>query len=415
MPDRVMQSISPADCAAAWEKHRRYNITLWIAQLFAIPFAYYLFRIFHQMHLSRPDYLVALALYVIPLVLLDRTVLGFPCPKCGLLFYSSGLIGFSPAVHIWKRLFIQKCANCGLAKWQFDDVSVPTNSVPVEASVPTNSVPVNEADYKTGFDDFQRLMADPSVLHSIAPMLEKRLRYRVVGKGSMTEVRTPSGATVDLHVLYAIIQSDSQMQSTLQQRAIALDFEMTRRGPSYEEAQARKKQAAQEIEELRRHHPPRKISEYSGERTYQGWRSLRLGVLVLGILATPFLRFTSSLAKQADRDQALQLATNLHHRMLEGDIDGIYNDADPGLKAKVDLSHHRALFSNIARKLGSPMDCQQGVTAVKYGLFTKKIRSECRTRFSNNSTRVETLIWASSGDQYRLYYYFIRSDDNMNR
>jgi len=209
MPDEVMQSISPADCAAAWGKHRRYNTTLWIAQLCAIPFAFYLFRIFHQMHLSRPAYLVALAPYVIGLALLEQTVLSFPCPKCGLLFYSAGPIGFSTGVGIWKRLFIQKCANCSFAKWQFD-----------EASGPTNSVPANGADYKIGFEDFQRLMADPSVLQSIAPMLEKRLQYRVVGKGSMTEVRTPAGKTVDLRVLYAIIQSDPQMQSTLQQRAM---------------------------------------------------------------------------------------------------------------------------------------------------------------------------------------------------
>ena len=209
MPDKVMQSLSPADCAAAWRKHRRYNITLWIVQLCAIPFAFCLFRIFHQMHLSRPAYLVALAPYVIPLALLDQTVLSFPCPKCGLLFYFAGPISFIPAVGIWKRLFIQKCANCSFAKWQFN-----------EASVPTNSVPVNRADHKIGFDDFQRLMADPSVLHCIAPLLEKRLRSRVVGKGNMTEVRTPSGTTVELQVLYAIIQSDPQMQSTFEQRAV---------------------------------------------------------------------------------------------------------------------------------------------------------------------------------------------------
>jgi hypothetical protein len=147
----------------------------------------------------------------------------------------------------------------------------------------------------------------------------------------------------------------------------------------------------------------------------QKWLSLRLGMLVLAVLFTPFLRFTSFLATQTDRDQALQLAANLHHRMLDGDIDGIYDDADPGLKANSDRSRHQALFSNIARKLGSPMNCQQGVTAVKYGFFTKKIRSECKTRFSNNSTGTETLIWARSGDQYRLNYYFIRSDDLINR
>lgn len=147
----------------------------------------------------------------------------------------------------------------------------------------------------------------------------------------------------------------------------------------------------------------------------KGWLSLRLGVFVLAVLFTPFLRFTSFLATQADSDQALQLAKNLHHRMLNGDIDGIYDDADPGLKANSDLSRHRALFSSIARKLGSPMNCQQGVTAVKYGFFTKKIRSECTTRFSNNSTGTETLIWVGSGDQYRLNYYFIRSDDLITR
>jgi len=136
-------------------------------------------------------------------------------------------------------------------------------------------------------------------------------------------------------------------------------------------------------------------------------KQIRLVTIVVVTLAAPFMRFNSYMTTQNDRDQALQLATVLHQQMAAGDIDGIYNDADPALKEKVNLEQHRAFFSRIARKVGSPMDCRLGETQVRWALLTKQIRTQCTTQFSGNATEVETLTWSQTGDQYHLYYYYI--------
>ena len=142
--------------------------------------------------------------------------------------------------------------------------------------------------------------------------------------------------------------------------------------------------------------------------------SLRFGWMLLLLLSAPFLRFNSCMASQADSALALQLETTMHQRMAGDGADAIYQDADSGFKDNVDPARHRAWMGTIERKLGSPMACEQGETKVKV-LFTRKIWSQCTTSFSKNSSAVETFVWAKDDDQYRLYYYDIKSDGLGNR
>jgi hypothetical protein len=68
----------------------------------------------------------------------------------------------------------------------------------------------------------------------------------------------------------------------VQEAAVALDSEMARRGLSYQEARAKKREVARlEIKEARRHHPSRKGSKYFVAKV-NGWMLLlALGVPLL--------------------------------------------------------------------------------------------------------------------------------------
>jgi hypothetical protein len=113
--------------------------------------------------------------------------------------------------------------------------------------------------------------------------------------------------------------------------------------------------------------------------------------------------------------QALALANELHAKMAQGDVAGIYNDADQRYRDAVTREKSDALFSSVARKLGSPQDCKQGIT--KYEVTTNGtiIESQCETTFSKNATGVETFTWLKSNDQFHLLGYHINSDALIER
>ncbi len=84
--------------------------------------------------------------------------------------------------------------------------------------------------------------------------------------------------------------------------------------------------------------------------------------------------------------QALQLETVFHQQVARGDLAGIYNGADDRYRAAVSREKSDALFSSIARKLGSPLDCKQGGTFVQVATWGTTIRSECTTKFSKDAS-----------------------------
>jgi hypothetical protein len=84
---------------------------------------------------------------------------------------------------------------------------------------------------------------------------------------------------------YAVLSDDELLMiaasraDLVQEAALALDSEIARRGLSYLEARAKKREAARlEIKEARRHHPSRKGSKYFVAKV-NGWMLL---LLVLG-------------------------------------------------------------------------------------------------------------------------------------
>jgi hypothetical protein len=141
------------------------------------------------------------------------------------------------------------------------------------------------------------------------------------------------------------------------------------------------------------------------QHAYMGFRYLRYSWLLLCLLALPFTHYSGCLATDADKAQALQLETAVHQQMVRGDIDGIYNYASKDLQNAVSRTQHDHYFGVIAQKWGSPLDCTQTNTGVKYRFGAKDIRSQCITRFSRGYTGVETFIWKKTGDDYLLFFY----------
>ena len=113
--------------------------------------------------------------------------------------------------------------------------------------------------------------------------------------------------------------------------------------------------------------------------------------------------------------QALQLETAMHEQMTHGDFAAIYNGADQRYRDAAGRDKSDALFSAIARKLGSPQDCKAGSTFIQVATYGTTIRSECTTTFSKNASAVETFTWIKDGDQYRLLGYHINSDALIER
>jgi urocanate hydratase len=115
------------------------------------------------------------------------------------------------------------------------------------------------------------------------------------------------------------------------------------------------------------------------------------------------------------QDDAAKLATAFHSQMTQGDLAGIYNNADQRYRDAVTRTKSDALFSSIARKLGSPLDCKPGGFNVNMTTSGTILKSQCETRFSKDATAVETFTWVKSTDQYRLLGYNINSDALIER
>lgn len=113
--------------------------------------------------------------------------------------------------------------------------------------------------------------------------------------------------------------------------------------------------------------------------------------------------------------QALQLETVMHQQMARGDFDGIYNGADERYQKATDRGKSDALFSAIARKLGSPLDCRPSGTFIQAATWGMTIKSVCTTKFAKNASGIETFVWIKDGSQYRLAGYHITSDELIER
>jgi len=96
--------------------------------------------------------------------------------------------------------------------------------------------------------------------------------------------------------------------------------------------------------------------------------------------------------------------------MAKGDLTGIYNGADDRYRKAVTREQSDALFSVVARKLGSPLDCTQGTTNIMAATWGTTINSVCTTRFSKDAVGQETFVWIKSGETYRLLRYNINSN-----
>lgn len=154
----------------------------------------------------------------------------------------------------------------------------------------------------------------------------------------------------------------------------------------------------------------RQIQSGNGEKKHSFkfyWYVFRFSAI---ILLFPFVRYTGCLATQGDRDQALQLETAFHQYMQKGDTDGTYNTTDAVFQNAVPRARHAAYMAWIAREFGTPVDCTQRNTGVKYGLGSKRVRSQCVTSFSSGNTGVETFIWTETNGQYLLSHYDIKHE-----
>jgi hypothetical protein len=112
---------------------------------------------------------------------------------------------------------------------------------------------------------------------------------------------------------------------------------------------------------------------------------------------------------------AQDLAAGMHKKMANGDLAGIYNDADQQYRDAVTREKSDALFSSISRKLGVPLDCTQGNTNFRASTSGTTIVSTCTTKFSKDATGTETFTWAKSGDQFHLLGYNISSEELIER
>jgi hypothetical protein len=76
--------------------------------------------------------------------------------------------------------------------------------------------------YEMTFEDFRRLVYEPSSQPVIAPLLKEWFGYDICGQGPVTVVRSQGGSVIALRVLHAEIQRDPPRQYTVYQRAMDL-------------------------------------------------------------------------------------------------------------------------------------------------------------------------------------------------
>lgn len=142
---------------------------------------------------------------------------------------------------------------------------------------------------------------------------------------------------------------------------------------------------------------------------------MRRSAVTLGIVAAVItLNGCFGLLKTAQQD-GVDAATALHKQMADGDLAGIYNNADENYRSSMTRQQSDMLFSMIARKLGTPLDCKPGGVNVNVNSLGTTLHSECETHFSKNATGEEIFIWLKASDRYRLVSYHINSRDLIGR
>jgi len=148
--------------------------------------------------------------------------------------------------------------------------------------------------------------------------------------------------------------------------------------------------------------PEREEAFYSDRRK---WLLIGPGLLAALVLCV----YGCARAVQRGAREAYVMANDFHAAMARQDWDGIYDQADPGYQSAVSRQDSSQMFSGIARKLGSPLNCKQGGTIVSANTSGNTIETECETQFSSGANATETFVWRKSLTQYRLFGYHITS------
>ena len=143
-------------------------------------------------------------------------------------------------------------------------------------------------------------------------------------------------------------------------------------------------------------------------------KTVRRQILCCALAGAIILCGCFGLLKNAQED-GVKLATAFHQQMAQGDLAGIYNNADENYRKSVTRERSDALFSAIARKLGTPLDCKPGGINVSATPAGRTLHSQCETHFSKNATGEENFVWLKSGGQYRLVSYRISSQELVER
>ena len=149
-------------------------------------------------------------------------------------------------------------------------------------------------------------------------------------------------------------------------------------------------------------HPEREQAFHSNRRK---WLLIGPGLLVALALCV----YGCTRAVERGAREGYTMATDLHAAMARQDWDGIYDRADPGYQAVVSKHDSSEMFAGIARKLGTPLNCQQGGTRVTANTSGDTIETECQTQFSSGAIATETFVWRKSLTDYRLLGYHITS------
>ena len=139
------------------------------------------------------------------------------------------------------------------------------------------------------------------------------------------------------------------------------------------------------------------------------WGTIRIARYSLILLLFPFVHYSGFLATDADKADALQLATAFHAQMAHGDSDGIYDNADRAFQNAVSREHNQTYLAAVASHLGTPLDCTQDNVGVRLGFGSRAISAECTTRFSGGGTALEKFKWKKTDNEYHLYSYAIHA------
>jgi len=105
-----------------------------------------------------------------------------------------------------------------------------------------------------------------------------------------------------------------------------------------------------------------------------------------------------------------KLAAGVHSAMSRGDWKGLYDSADPDLRAGTPKDKFGALFTRIANKLGSPVSFKETGWNLDKSSDGTFLKATCDTKFSNNASGTETIEWRKVDGKYLLYSYHIKSD-----